>query len=81
VLAEYADPAAIAAMHDIPDASNAQVLAARHALHCGALADLMNSVDAPLTFGRFWDNLTGSVDRTSLRVPGDPFVAERQFCG
>jgi arabinofuranosyltransferase len=80
VLAEYADPAAVAAMKDTQDVTKAQVVAARHALTCGAIKELMDSVNQPMGPSRFWHNLTGSVDRTSLRIPADPFAAERQFC-
>ena len=34
----------------------------------------------PMSVRRFWDHLTGSLARTSLRIPADPFEAERQFC-
>jgi arabinofuranosyltransferase len=44
------------------------------------LADLQRSVRDPLTFGRFWANLTGAAGRTTLVVPADPFAAEREFC-
>lgn len=81
VIAEYADPAAIATMPDHPDATRAQALAARRALGCGELKELMDSVDQPMSPSRFWANLTGSPARTSLRVPADPFVAEKRFCG
>jgi arabinofuranosyltransferase len=81
VLAEYADPAAVATMPDTQDVTKAQVQAARHALSCGSLKELMDSVDQSMGVGRFWQNLTGAIDRTSLRIPADPFVAERQFCG
>lgn len=81
VLAEYADPAAIATMKDTQDVTKAQVLAARHALTCGDIKELMDSVNQPMSWGRFWSNLTGSLSRTDLRIPADPFAAERQFCG
>ncbi|HEX4703355.1 MAG TPA: hypothetical protein VH352_14610 [Pseudonocardiaceae bacterium] len=81
VLAEYADPAAVATMPDTQDVTRAQVQAARHALSCGSIKELMDSVDQPMSAGRFWQNLTGSIDRTSLRIPADPFAAEREFCG
>ncbi|HKN96898.1 MAG TPA: hypothetical protein VJX10_07270, partial [Pseudonocardiaceae bacterium] len=81
VLAEYADPAAVAAMPDTKDVTKAQVAAARHALTCGRLRDLMDSVNQPMTPGRFWHNLVGSFSRTSLRIPADPVAAEREFCG
>ena len=54
--------------------------AARDALHCGDLAELVDSVDQPLTPGRFARNLVGSVKRTSLRIPVDPVDARAQFC-
>jgi arabinofuranosyltransferase len=81
VLAEYADPAAVAAMPATQDVTKAQVAAARHALTCGRLKDLMDSVNQPMTPGRFWHNLTGSFSRTALRIPADPVAAEREFCG
>lgn len=80
VLAEYADPAAISAMTDTHDVMKAQVLAARHALSCGRLKELLDSVDEPMSARRFWENLTGAPARTTLRIPADPFDAEREFC-
>jgi arabinofuranosyltransferase len=44
-----------------------EVEAARAALRCAEIAELLDSVRAPLTPQRFWDNLTGAVDRTVLR--------------
>ena len=60
--------------------THADLRAARAALACGALADLVEAASAPLTAGRFWDNVTGSVGRTSLRIPSDPRDAEAAFC-
>ncbi|WP_432069005.1 hypothetical protein [Streptomyces sp. AA1529] len=57
-----------------------RVRAARHALTCGPLPDLLDSTRAPLTPGRFWSNLRGSWARTTLRIPPDPLVAERRLC-
>lgn len=79
-VAEYADPAAISTMTDTHWVTKAQVFAARHALSCGRIKELMDAVDQPMSVRRFWDNLTGSLTRTDLRIPGDPFDAERQFC-
>ncbi|HEX5407735.1 MAG TPA: hypothetical protein VFX16_36160 [Pseudonocardiaceae bacterium] len=81
VIAEYADPAAIATMKDTPDVTKAQVQAARHALSCGSLKELMDSINQPMSAGVFLHNLTGVLSRTSLRIPADPFAAEREFCG
>jgi arabinofuranosyltransferase len=86
VLAEYADSAAISTMTDIHDVTDAravtkgQLLAARHALSCGRIKELMDSVNEPMSMRRFWDNLSGSLTRSGLRIPADPFDAERQFC-
>lgn len=79
-LGEYADPAAVNAMTDTREVTRAQVFAARHALSCGALRELLESVDEPMSLRRFWQNLTGSLARTSLRIPADPFAAEHEFC-
>jgi arabinofuranosyltransferase len=61
------------------DASD--IAAARRALRCGALAELVEATSAPFDAGRAWDNLTGAVGRTRLVVPRDPHEAERRFCG
>ncbi|MET8688910.1 hypothetical protein ABZV77_32340 [Streptomyces sp. NPDC004732] len=67
---------------DVPDGLDpARVEAARRALRCGPLAELRTATRAPLTVGRFWHNLTGSVERTSFRFPNDPVRAERELCG
>ncbi|MFH8986753.1 hypothetical protein [Streptomyces sp. NPDC017940] len=58
-----------------------RVAAARRALRCGALAELRAATRAPLTPGRFLDNVTGAVERTSFRFPNDPVRAERRLCG
>jgi len=80
IIADYAAPGA-----RVPGnravASPTSITAARHALQCGRLRELQESVRAPLTWSRFWSNLTGAVGRTSLRVPRDPVVAEQAFCG
>ncbi|MEV1020912.1 hypothetical protein [Streptomyces sp. NPDC050264] len=72
LIADYTDPA---------PGESAPVRAARRALRCGAIAELQDSVRAPLTPARFWHNLTGAPARTALRVPADPLDAQRAFCG
>jgi arabinofuranosyltransferase len=74
ILADHAEPAAIS-----PDL-RAAVDAARDAMTCGELAELLASVRAPMTASRFWDNLTGSLRRTRLVIPADPLDAERALC-
>ncbi len=54
--------------------------AARRALTCGEIAELLASVRDPMTVGRFWANLTGSVSRTRLVIPSNPIDAEKKFC-
>ncbi|WP_218156778.1 hypothetical protein [Amycolatopsis saalfeldensis] len=85
LLADYADPAApvlppgnFAIKSDV---TPAEVAAARHALSCGDLAEIQRSAREPMSFGRFWRNLTGAWHRTQVTVPPDPFEAERKFCG
>ncbi|MEU6682727.1 hypothetical protein [Streptomyces sp. NPDC046832] len=56
------------------------VEAARAALGCGELAELRESVRAPLTAERFWRNLTGSVERTRFRFARWPVAAQRALC-
>jgi hypothetical protein len=58
-----------------------RVAAARAALRCGALHELQEATEAPMTLGRFWSNLTGAVGRTRLEVPRSESAAERTFCG
>jgi arabinofuranosyltransferase len=76
VIADFAAPSAA------PFGATAeQIAAARRALQCGELAELLASVREPMSAGRFWDNLTGSIARTRLVIPADPIEAERKFCG
>ena len=77
ILADLGDPQRIADT----DVSPIQVRAARHALRCGELAELVASVREPMSPHRFWENLVGSVRRTRLVVPADPRDAEVRFCG
>jgi len=79
LLADFADPAAD--FLQIDKVSGWSVIAARHAMQCGALKEMLASVRDPMTPSRFWANLTGSLARTRLVVPANPFVAETKFCG
>ncbi|MFF7245718.1 hypothetical protein ACFZBU_17630 [Embleya sp. NPDC008237] len=56
------------------------VRAARAALECGDLKELLRSTTDALTPGRFLRNLTGSFSRAALTIPPDPRAAERKFC-
>lgn len=78
-VAMYVDPAAF---RDIPAsiAPQDQILAAQRTLECGPVRELMDSVTEPMSFKRFWKNLTGAYDRTTLRIPANPVEAEKKFC-
>jgi arabinofuranosyltransferase len=52
------------------------VAAAARALRCPAIRELEDSVSAPLTWSRFYDNLVGAPARTALRYPRDPVLTE-----
>ncbi|NUU25982.1 MAG: hypothetical protein HOV68_31465 [Streptomycetaceae bacterium] len=85
VLADYADPNApvlpFGSFERRKPFTPAAVEAARQALRCGDLKELQESTREPMSVKRFWKNLTGSFKRTQLRIPNDPFEAERKFCG
>lgn len=75
VLADLAAPEAVP-----PDVDAKAIGAARHAMSCGELAELLASVREPMSWSRFWSNVRGSVRRTRLVIPSDPVDAERAFC-
>jgi hypothetical protein len=79
IRAEYTDPAADHT--PLEGTPLIRIHAARRALQCGELKELMDSVRAPMTLGRFWSNLTGSFRRTRLVIPSDSLEAEWKFCG
>lgn len=57
------------------------VLAARGALGCGDAADLLVSVEGPLTLAGFFRNVLRAPAHGRLRIPDDPFIAESALCG
>jgi len=73
-------PPTAGAMPPVPAPAPGDVAAARAALACGELGDLIAATNEPLTWDRFWENLTGAVDRTSMRIPADPEEARDQYC-
>ncbi len=82
LIADYADPAAPPPPGSADQGvTQAAIAAARHALRCGELRELQEAVREPMSLSRFLQNLIGSVRRTQLRIPPDPFAAEKQFCG
>lgn len=75
LVAQFADPDTVWG-----PAPAADIKAARHAMTCGALAEMLASVHEPLTASRFFKNLIGSVGRTRLVIPASPLEAEAKFC-
>jgi arabinofuranosyltransferase len=64
-----------------PVPTTEDVEAARAALQCGAVAELLAATSDELTPSRFWHNLTGAVERTSMRIDYDPQEQQRRTCG
>lgn len=60
---------------------DAAIVAARHALRCGALAALDRAIHEPMSLGRFFDNVAFAFTSRSMRISPDPFEAEAQYCG
>jgi arabinofuranosyltransferase len=58
----------------------ADVATARATLACGPVRELLEATNEPMSWGRFWDNLTGARSRTSLRIPAAPAEAHERFC-
>lgn len=68
-------------VEDVHDGVNvASVAAARRALSCPPLSDLLEAVTAPLTPGRFVSNLWHSVSYARVSVPEDPRDAPGADC-
>lgn len=63
------------------EADPTRVAAAREALACAPLSDLLEAIDEPLTPGRFLSNVVHSFEYTGLRVPADPLAGKRDICG
>jgi arabinofuranosyltransferase len=80
LLADFADPSWDERQPFEPGVTAPMIRAARHAMTCTDLAELLASVREPLTAARFWDNLTGAWHRTRLEIPANPFDAEQTFC-
>jgi hypothetical protein len=57
-----------------------RIAAAREALACAQLRDFQLTYDAPLTVGRFFDNLFNAFDNSGFRIPPEPRDARERFC-
>jgi arabinofuranosyltransferase len=53
---------------------------ARQALACPELAEFLRSYTAPMTVGRFFDNIGDSLSNTNFRIPPEPRDAAARFC-
>jgi arabinofuranosyltransferase len=62
------------------DPTGAKARAARRALQCAPLSDLLRAIDEPLTPGRFVSNLWNSFSFTRLHIPANPIEAEQELC-
>jgi len=79
VYGRFADPRRLGRGR-LPAADASRVAAARRALRCGGLREVLDATSAPLTPGRFTDNLALAVRERALRVPRDPRAAARELC-
>jgi arabinofuranosyltransferase len=61
-------------------ASPEELGAARRALACPPLRDLLSAVRSPFSLGQALENLSRAWRLTSFRFPSDPFEAERELC-
>jgi arabinofuranosyltransferase len=61
-------------------ARSEDVVAARGALRCPPLRDLLRAVQARLTPSRFLENIWRSFEFTGRRIPNDPSAAEDALC-
>ncbi|MYW03252.1 hypothetical protein GT354_34280, partial [Streptomyces sp. SID3343] len=78
-IALYVDPSGDALVP--PKVAGPEAIrAARATLACGDVKELVDSVTKPMSASRFWNNLTGSLTRTELRIPANPIEAEKKFC-
>jgi arabinofuranosyltransferase len=75
IVAEYSN------VTTAPGIPAAQLRAARAALSCGALAELNDATEGPLTPGRFVSNFFHSLALTTSRFSPDPVIAEKELCG
>ncbi len=62
-------------------AGDERVIAARRALACGALRELVDATTGPLDAGRFLANMAFAVRERSLRFSPDPIRAAAELCG
>jgi arabinofuranosyltransferase len=60
---------------------NEQIRTARAALQCPAIRDLLDRPTRPMTFTRFFSNMFHSISDARMRIPPQPDLAFRKYCG
>lgn len=78
VLARFAAPGSWDSQRTVPIPA---IQDADAALHCGTLNELVTAISSRMTPGQFASNVIHSFTLTQLRVPANPSVARRAFCG
>lgn len=63
-----------------PEVDPDQLEAARDVLECGPIAELLAATGDEMSAGRFWDNLTGAVERTNMRISYDAVEEREKIC-
>lgn len=74
IIAEYSSAVSV------PGIPAADIAAARHALSCGELAQLIRATSATLTLHRFLSNIADSPGLTKLSISNNPYQAEAALC-
>jgi arabinofuranosyltransferase len=62
-------------------AFNEEVAYARAAMRCPAIRDLLDRTTRPLTVSRFVSNVFHSFSDARMRIPPQPELAYRRYCG
>lgn len=57
-----------------------RVIKAKRVLQCGLLRELFLATHEPMSVSRFMKNVSLSFSLHRMRVPADPYEAERRFC-
>jgi len=63
-----------------PHSLEVRTLLARKVLDCSPVSDLLEAIHRPLTFSRFWHNMSLAWQTPNLKIPRDSSEAIRKFC-
>jgi arabinofuranosyltransferase len=78
--ARFATPGELTRIATSDPELGARVNAARQAIRCGSLSQLIHATTDTLTVGRFLDNMKIAVSLYSFRLSNDPALDEARFC-